>query len=121
MSQKIDRLRVYEKYGGHCGYCGKELKTAKDMQVDHITPKWMVNNKFLVLPDINDINNLMPACRSCNHYKRGDDLEQFRSKMKTLHERVCSHYIGKVALDYSIVEIKPFTGFFYFELYSKNT
>lgn len=29
------RQKVYEKYDGHCAYCGKKLEY-KDMQVDHI-------------------------------------------------------------------------------------
>lgn len=31
------RQQVYEKYGGHCAYCGKALEY-KDMQVDHMIP-----------------------------------------------------------------------------------
>ena len=38
MNKKIREI-VYQKYGGHCGYCGRELKTIRDMQVDHIEPK----------------------------------------------------------------------------------
>lgn len=110
---KIDRQKVYQKCTGHCGYCGKAINF-KDMQVDHIIPLWYISldktNNHL-----NNEDNLMPSCRSCNHYKRGDNLEQFRTKMTTLHDRVCSHYIGKVALDYNIVYIKPFDGVFYFE------
>lgn len=34
ISQKT-RKAVYEKYGGHCAYCGCELDY-KDMQVDHV-------------------------------------------------------------------------------------
>lgn len=109
---KIDRQKVYEKYGCKCGYCGKNLKI-KEMQVDHILPQWIA--AAYPEKDINDFANLMPSCRRCNHYKRGDNLEQFRYKMKTLHERVCSHYIGKVALDYGIVKITPFNNLFYFE------
>lgn len=111
--KKIDRIKVYEKYDKHCGYCGK-LITLKDMQVDHILPLCVRGYTHLD-KDFNDDENLMPSCRRCNHYKRGDNLEQFRNKMKTLHERVVSHYIGKVALDYSIVTISPFDGKFYFE------
>lgn len=109
---KINRQEVLEKYGNKCGYCGKELNL-KTMQVDHIEPKWNVNQSNF--KTINEIDNLMPTCRRCNHYKRGDNLKQFRNKMQTLHERVCSHYIGKVALDYGIVEIQPFDGKFFFE------
>lgn len=111
---KIDRQRIYLKYDKKCVYCGANLKTIKDMQVDHITPKWMFENSF-VEGDMNSDSNLMPCCRTCNHYKRGDDLEGFRRKMKTLHERVCSHYIGKVALKYGIVVVNEFDGQFYFE------
>ncbi len=112
--QKIDRVKVYQKYGMRCGYCGKELKTIKDMQVDHIEPQWKALTKDQH-EKIHSFDNLMPTCRRCNHYKRTDNLEQFRNKIKTLHERVCSHYIGKVALDYGIVIIYPFDGIFYFE------
>lgn len=31
------RQKVYEKYDGHCAYCGCKLEY-KDMQVDHINP-----------------------------------------------------------------------------------
>lgn len=114
---KINREEIHKKYSGHCSYCGKEL-TLKEMQVDHMLPKWRLSEKRATLELYEEIyseTNLMPACRRCNHYKRGDDLEGFRAKMKTLHERVCSHYIGKVALDYGIVKVEPFDGTFYFE------
>ena len=31
------RQRVYDKYDGHCAYCGREIKMS-EMQVDHIIP-----------------------------------------------------------------------------------
>jgi 5-methylcytosine-specific restriction endonuclease McrA len=111
---KIDRQKVLDKHNGHCGYCGNEI-TLKEMQVDHIIPKW---NKILHkdnLEKINDFNNLMPTCRRCNHYKRGDTLEQFREKMKTLDERIKNGYINKVAIDFGIIVLTKFDGVFYFE------
>lgn len=36
--KKEDRIKVWEKYGHHCAYCGKEIKF-EDMQVDHFIPK----------------------------------------------------------------------------------
>lgn len=111
---KINRESVFLKYNKCCGYCGNVLSTIKDMQVDHITPKWMFENNY-TQGDMNNEANLMPTCRTCNHYKRGDTLNGFRSKMITLHERVCSHYIGKVAIKYGIVTLNKFDGIFYFE------
>ena len=42
---KSDREKVYDKYSGHCAYCGKPI-TLQSMQVDHIIPKargWKVD------------------------------------------------------------------------------
>ena len=111
---KVDRNRVYEKCNDHCGYCGKKLETIKDMQVDHIDPQWRAVTKEQK-DRINAFDNLMPSCRRCNHYKRSDNLEQFRRKMATLHNRVCDHYIGKVAIDFGMVDIRAFDGKFHFE------
>lgn len=106
-----EREQIFLFTDSHCGYCGEKFESIKEMQVDHILPVVQQN----LVDDINDIQNLMPSCRSCNHYKRTFGLEGFRERMLTLHTRVCSHYIGKVALKYRIVELKPFNGAFFFE------
>ena len=111
---KINRQSVYSKYNQCCGYCGNELPNIKDMQVDHIVPKWKYTEGY-VQGDMNEESNLMPTCRTCNHYKRGYSLEEFRKLMLTLHERVSSQYITKVAIRYGIVHISPFSGKFHFE------
>ena len=111
------RQKVWFKYDKHCAYCGKEIEY-KDMQVDHMTPKYFFDAyKYhkIELKELNSLKNLMPSCRRCNHYKREEDLEGFRILMKTLHERISNKYISKVAIDYGIIKIKPFDGIFYFE------
>lgn len=66
---KSVREQVYKKCNGHCAYCGCVLNY-KDMQVDHVKP--------LRIGGSDDITNMLPACRSCNHYKATLGLEQFR-------------------------------------------
>lgn len=66
---KSERQKVYQKCHGHCAYCGYALDY-KDMQVDHVKP--------LRIGGSDDISNMLPTCRSCNHYKATLDLEQFR-------------------------------------------
>lgn len=112
---KAVRERVYQKYQGRCAYCGNAINY-KNMQVDHYLPK--CKEKFYLKrckKDVHGEDNLMPACRRCNHYKRARTLKQFRELLKTLHERVAAIYILKVAVDYGIANIKPFDGKFYFE------
>ncbi len=103
---KKERDEVYQKYNGHCAYCGKKIEFG-EMQVDHIKSKRSGGE--------NDLENYNPSCRRCNHYKRSLDLEKFRAYIKTLHERIAKDYIVKVGLDFGIVKLKPFDGTFYYE------
>ena len=125
---KIDRQKVYEKYEGHCAYCGREIKF-KEMQVDHIIPKCQliyganrllhiegVKNKLEKMKEmIESPSNLMPSCRMCNHYKRSQSLEEFRVTIKTLHKRLEKIYIVRVAMNYGIFEVNYWNGLFFFE------
>lgn len=72
---KEARKAVWEKYDGHCAYCGIPLKL-EDMQVDHLDPVYTDGS--------NDFNNLMPSCRSCNNYKRAHTLETFREYLEAI-------------------------------------
>lgn len=105
------RKQVYQKYNGHCAYCGCKLDY-KDMQVDHIESVYKSGEN-------NDIDNLMPSCRMCNFYKGYADIECFRKRLETLHERLRKPFIYRLALKYGlIVEIKKEV-IFYFEAYKK--
>ena len=116
---KKQREEVYKKLSGHCGYCGKEI-TFKQMQVDHMKPQCLRTNNIVlfegqVIDTTDHIENLMPACRRCNHYKRSNDVEGFRALLKDLHERLVKIYIVNVGVDFGMMDIKPFDGTFYFE------
>lgn len=117
ISKKM-RQTVYEKYDGHCAYCGKSIDI-KDMQVDHIIPKRKHVSFYLGYQadyvNVDDISNLNPSCRRCNHYKRTWDIEQYRGLIKKLANKVAGTYLGKVAHDYKVVTIQEWDGVFYFE------
>jgi 5-methylcytosine-specific restriction endonuclease McrA len=120
MTNTEKRKAVYNKFGGHCAYCGKEIKF-KDMQIDHLEPK--ANTRAIgkdlegnyIYPNVDRFENLMPSCRRCNHYKRAETLEHFRIMIKTIHKRITNFYIAKVALDFGIIEYHEWDGIFYFE------
>lgn len=108
---KAVREKVHQKYGGRCAYCGKEIDY-KDMQVDHLIPLEGYSQK-----GTNDFDNLMPACRRCNHYKRANSLEGWRQMLESIPHRLeRDNYIYKVALDYGLIEPKPHKVYFYFEI-----
>ena len=105
---KEKRMAVYAKYYGRCAYCGREIRY-EDMQVDHFIPQrgWSEQGS-------DDLENLMPACRSCNHYKRAHDLETFRRYIQEIPRKLKANYIYKIGLLYgNVVENeKPITFFF---------
>ena len=109
---KIDRAKIWGKYGGKCAYCGCEI-SLKDMQIDHIKPKRSGGT--------DDEDNLNPSCRLCNHYKRANTLEEFRSwQLGGLLARLRKIYIFRVAERYGIVQAKEFSNKFYFETIQKE-
>lgn len=105
------REAVYQKYKGHCAYCGREI-AYKDMQVDHFLAlrAWGIEDSCA-----DDISNLMPACRMCNHYKRANTLETFRRYIAEIPRKLRNDYIYKIGVAYgNIIENeKPIV--FYFE------
>jgi hypothetical protein len=67
------RQQVYEKCGHHCAYCGAELQLSK-MQVDHAYP--------FSLGGLDEMENYLPACRSCNNYKHSLTIDGFRKAVE---------------------------------------
>jgi hypothetical protein len=61
---------IYRKTDGHCAYCGRELDPFENWHIEHMTAR--INGGE------NAIENLVPACHSCNLRKRSKDVEEFR-------------------------------------------
>jgi 5-methylcytosine-specific restriction endonuclease McrA len=109
------RLEVYNKYNGHCAYCGKTIEY-KDMQVDHLIPFQRERFKKYAEEEIECFENYMPACRRCNHYKRAHSLETFRKMIEEIPSKLTrDSYIYKVGLDYYLITENPHDVIFYYE------
>jgi sugar-specific transcriptional regulator TrmB len=112
---KKTRVAVYEKYDGHCAYCGKEIEY-KDMQLDHMIPRQRERFKKYTEEEIECFENYMPSCRRCNHYKRAHSLETFRQMIEEIPNKLFrDNYIYKVGLDYGLVSDHKQKVTFYFE------
>lgn len=104
---KAERKKVYEKCNGHCAYCGCDI-TLKNMQVDHV--------KALHVGGVDDISNMLPACRSCNHYKSTLGIEDFRKCLEGLHDRTLRNYVNyRTLFRFGIIEQSKKRILFYFE------
>lgn len=116
---KKTRIAVYNKYDGHCAYCGKKLDY-KDMQVDHLIPKQREYFKKYSEDEINCFENYMPSCRRCNHYKRAHSLETFRKMVEEIPKKLLErNYIYKVGVDFNLIEPNEHGIIFYFERFNK--
>ena len=117
---KIDRKLIFDKYNGHCAYCGCELKNG--FQVDHLNSQrnfdYLLRNKQIPehIKKLSCIENLMPSCGSCNNYKSVHSLEQFRQELthmkKRLNER-STHY--KISKRFGLIQEVDKPIIFYFE------
>jgi len=137
--KKIDRKIIFNKFNGLCAYTGKML--GHDWQVDHIQPckhTWGEKEKRVnpnVIIGTHKIDNLFPAIKIINHYKRDSSLEEFRKSMMTFHLRLKKLpkntivqrtkkriiYMNTIADLFDITIDKPFNGKFYFEtIINKN-
>lgn len=113
--KKIRKI-VYQKYNGHCAYCGCEIPE-KGFNVDHLhcLRNYEYTEEFTGI-DVHDISNMMPACGSCNRYKATMDLETFREQLQKIPDRlkrdVCTY---NIAVRFGMVQEKREPIKFYFE------
>ena len=108
---KTNRKQVHAKYGGRCGYCGREIDP-EDMQIDHLHPK--------VFGGGDDISNLMPACGECNNYKYNYSLEQFRGYLEGVYDFLAKTQKLRIAERLGVFERKNNEVRFYFEIYKSD-
>jgi CRISPR/Cas system Type II protein with McrA/HNH and RuvC-like nuclease domain len=109
---KAERQQIYQKCNGRCAYCGCKLEY-KDMQADHMRP--------LYRGGADDISNMLPACRSCNHYKSTLDVEEFRNYLSEIPQRLINNNIPfQVGVRFSLVSYVSEKPVFYFEREKKR-
>jgi len=67
---KLSRREVFTRDRHTCQYCGA---ASRDLTIDHVTPKHRGGR--------HEWDNLVAACRSCNHRKGGKTVAEARMKL----------------------------------------
>lgn len=112
---KTKRREVYDKYNGHCAYCGQEIPLSA-MQVDHLIPMEFYHVYAAEGIDIDTMGNYMPACRSCNNYKSSLTLEKFRKAVEHWPEVLMRDSVTyRNAVRFGQIKPTPHPVVFYFE------
>ncbi|OQA82120.1 MAG: HNH endonuclease [bacterium ADurb.Bin236] len=102
-----ERESVFRKCGGRCAYCGCEL-SYKEMTVDHVEPLHQGGK--------DELENMLPACRSCNHRKSSSTVESYRRQVESflkVLERDSVTY--RNAVRFGLIIPNPHRVKFYFE------
>jgi hypothetical protein len=76
---KVERETVRAMFDGHCAYCGLELGAR--WHADHIEPvlrNSFFNNRGPARPQNHRLENMFPACATCNISKGQMTLEVWR-------------------------------------------
>lgn len=115
MTKKEQRQAVFNKFDGHCAYCGCVLD--KSWQLDHMIPVVRsLKTGVMEKPENDHIDNMMPACRSCNKDKSSESLENWRSllanKIAILNRDISAYRFAK---RYGLVAETEMPVLFYFE------
>lgn len=94
-------------------YPNAQLKTVKDMQVDHIQSVYWYNGA-------NDIENYNSACRMCNFYKSTRTVEDLKKELGKLLSRLEKVFIFRLAVKYGLIQKTDNPIEFYFEKQNKT-
>lgn len=79
--------RIFEKTGGHCVFCGKQLSW-KNYSISNGRGGWEVDHSLPVSKGGTDhLNNLIPACIPCNRSKGTLTTRQYRRTIENSSTR----------------------------------
>lgn len=98
---------MLKKCDGHCAYCGCPLEH-EHMQVDHVIP--------LRKGGADELENMLPACKSCNWYKSTMTVDQFRAYLEQIPARLMRDSIPyQVGMRFGLIKRGEARIEFYFE------
>jgi hypothetical protein len=111
------RSALRMKFGGRCAYCGSEL--SDKWHADHQKPVIRFDGE-MVNPDMDVLENLVPACHGCNLHKHCNSLEDYRRIIDDGRREFLRSGKGKALVRMGLVEMKPDPVVFWFEQYQQQ-
>ena len=117
MTKKEEREFIYNMFGGHCAYCGKEI-TIRQMQIDHKSPIYrnVPQDTHIYKRGEDVLSNKFPTCAKCNNFKHVWTVEEFREEIRMQPERAKKTSANhRVCLIYGLIKETHNDVIFYFE------
>lgn len=135
---KLQRAVLFAMFDGHCAYCGCELPE-RGWHGDHVEPiqrngGWIrldkptsgATHKYVQdgtcrAPENDCIDNMMPACRSCNINKGSAPLEVWRANLERIVDGMRrDHASFRHAERFGLVKQAATKVVFYFEIHGHS-
>lgn len=119
------RKKIFNKYNGHCAYCGCQLSINKNFTIDHIEPvfrKYSTSelDRYNIKRGTDSIDNYNPCCKSCNSSKSTFTLEKWREEIGKKYSRLLRYSSGfRLLVRFNLVK-KHNDVIFYFEKHKPN-
>lgn len=102
-SKRRFRSKIYDMWGGECAYCGKPARS-----LDHVIPRHKGG--------LTVIENLIPACLSCNGHKGAENwVEWYRKQDFYTIDREATIWLWlgqNLSCENSCLLAEPFRGIF---------
>lgn len=115
---KKQRSELKMLFGGYCAYCGCEL--GDKWHADHVEPLLRGYCPERYKKGADEIDNLFPACVSCNISKMTFSIEEWRKFLMTKVDKLNRYEKNfRLAVAFGQVEITPKPIVFYFEKFEK--
>jgi len=114
------REALRNKLGGKCAYCGCELKDK--WHADHVKPviRYKGSQGYaMVNPELDVLENLVPACHGCNLHKHSFDVEHYREIIHRGRQEFLRSGKGKALVRMGLVSMKDDPIVFWFERYQE--
>lgn len=87
-SRQEKRAQIAAKTDGRCAYCGVKVSfTGMTATIDHVIP---LSRQEEFDRDLNDLWNLVAACKPCNEDKADHSVETFR-EIRIQQNRAVTH------------------------------
>ena len=121
---KEQREVLKGKYGGVCAYCGSKLGDrwhadhlqAVRRESEYVKGVGLVKTNGMKFPELDTLENLVPACKPCNIDKSVYPLEEWRAKLQRSCEVLRNNQpTYRHALRFGLVKEEAAIVVFYFE------
>lgn len=124
--KKTERAQLKQKFGGHCACCGCVLGDKwhadhienVDRKIEFCPKRGLKSSSEMNRPELDTIENMNPACASCNISKHSMSLDTWRKILEDTNRKLFAYVKNyRLAVAFGQIQETPKPIVFWFEKY----